>query len=169
VKGRFVYVALTSDPNPKEIVVKFTRMYGKGLHEFCAQKEYAPKLLAYERLAGDWIGVAMEFVTSACHLTKSEFRQECEQQWLGEMDKMVAAIHDADYVHGDLRLPNFIADRKKLFLIDFDWGGKEGEATFPDTTLLPILRNARNDVMITKADDIRVLQDTKKALQGYIE
>ena len=167
-KGRYIYLALTSGPKPEKIVVKFTRKYGKELHEFCANQNYSPKLLAYERLPGDWIGVAMEFVTSACHFFESEFIQECGQRWLDKMDKMVAAIHGAGYVHGDLRPPNFVVDGKKLLLIDFDWGGKEGDATFPDIELQRIIRIDRNDTMITKAHDDRVLAHTKAELQRIL-
>jgi len=138
-KGRYIYLALTSGPKPEKIVVKFMRKYRKELHEFCANQNYSPKLLAYERLPGDWIGVAMEFVTSACHFFESEFIQECGQRWLDKMDEMVAMIHGAGYVHGDLRPPNFMVDGKKLLLIDFDWGGKEGDTTFPDIELQRII------------------------------
>jgi len=161
-------MALISGPNPEKIVVKFTRKYGKELHEFCANQNYSPKLLAYERLSGDWVGVAMEFVASACYIMDSKFSQECGQQWFDKMDEMVAVIHEAGYVHGDLRPPNFVVDGKKLLLIDFDWGGKEGSATFPDIELMPILRDGRNDTMITKAHDDRVLAYTKKELQNYL-
>ena len=164
-KGRYIYVALTSGPKPEKIVVKFTRKYGKELHEFCADQNYSPKLLAYERLPGDWIGVAMEFVASACHFFESKFIQECGRRWLEEMDKMVAAIHGAGYVHGDLRPPNFVVDGKKLLLIDFDWGGNEGDAMFPDIELQRIIRIDRNDTMITKEHDQRVLMHTKAELQ----
>jgi len=164
-KGRYIYVALTSGPKPEKIVVKFTRKYGKELHEFCADQNYSPKLLAYERLPGDWIGVAMEFVASACHFFESKFIQECGRRWLEEMDKMVAAIHGAGYVHGDLRPPNFVVDGKKLLLIDFDWGGNEGDAMFPDIELQRIIRIDRNDTMITKEHDQRVLVHMKAELQ----
>jgi len=36
IKDRYIYMALTSGPNPEKIVVRFTRKYGKELHEFCA-------------------------------------------------------------------------------------------------------------------------------------
>jgi len=165
VKGRFIYVAETAGPNPEKIVVKFTRKYGRELHEFCADHLYSPKLLAYERLPGGWIGVAMEFVASACPLMESKFSQECRQQWLDEMDEMVTKMHEAGYVHGDLRPRNFMVDQKKLFLIDFDWGDKEGTAMFPDDELVPILRLGWGQLKITKEDDMRVLAYTKQKLQ----
>ena len=110
-----MYVAEASGPNSKKIVMQFTRKYGRELHEFCVEHGYSPKLLAYERLPGGWIGVAMEFVASACYFMESKLSQECRQQWFDEMDKMVVKMHGAGYVHGDLRPPNFMVDQKKLF------------------------------------------------------
>ena len=115
LRGRFIYVAETSGPKSEKIVVKFTRKYKRELHEFCAEHGYSPKLLAYESLPGGWIGMAMEFVASACYFMESKLSQECRQQWLDEMDKMVGKMHGAGYVHGDLRPPNFMVDQKKLF------------------------------------------------------
>lgn len=40
--------------------------------------------------------------------------------------------------HGDLR--HMIVDGEKRLLIDFDYGGKRGEARYTDEPLLPILR-----------------------------
>ena len=167
-KGRFVYAAMTCGPDPKMIVVKFTRKYGKDLHEFCAAQNFAPKLLAYERLPGDWIGVAMETKSSLCHVMDSKFYRECGEQWLEDMDAMVAQIHEHGYVHGNLVLRNFMVDGKKLILVDFDWGDQEGKAEFPDINLPKMLRHGRDDVMITKAHDNRVLDITKQELQKYL-
>ena len=38
-----------------------------------------------------------------------------------------------DYVHGDLRPQNIIVAENKVYIIDFDWAGKDGEATYPPT------------------------------------
>ena len=54
-------------------------------------------------------------------------------------------IDEADFhgkglvVHGGLRLANFVFAEsdgtRKMLLVDFDWGGKEGVAAFPPTIL----------------------------------
>jgi len=122
---------------------------GKSYISFVLNKDLHPS--CYERLAGDWIGVAMEFIASACHLTESEFSRECGQQWLDKMDEMVAVIHEAGYVHGDLRPPNSIVNHKKLLLIDFDWGGEEDKVTFPDILISHFFQYyPRPEMMITK-------------------
>jgi len=52
------------------------------------------------------------------------------------------------------RSPDFIVNDGKLFLIDFDRGGKEGEATFPRNRF-------HRDTRITKEHDKRVIGFTK--------
>lgn len=56
-----------------------------------------------------------------------------------------------------------------MFLIDFDWGGKEGEVYFPRGKLADGLRGEgdqydRLDQPITKEDDDRVLKMTSEEL-----
>jgi len=85
----------------------------------------------------------------------------------------VKSFHDAGFVHGDLREPNIMCDgeKEKAMLIDFDWGGKVGEAYYPTAWLSPELTNGRHDdtnPKITKEDDIRVLGNTLRGLKGLI-
>lgn len=73
----------------------------------------------------------------------------------------------------DLRFPTIIVCGDKLYWVDLaDWGGnpgKEGGATPPDIRLRLIVREGRGDVRITKANDVRVLDDAKELLKGEIE
>jgi len=57
---------------------------------------------------------------------------------------------------------------RSFFLINFDWGGNEGDAMFPDIELQRIIRIDRNDTMITKAHDHRVLAQTIAELQRHL-
>jgi len=131
-------------------------------------KEFTPKLLASEQLTGGWLGIAMEYIPSACHLAESPRLLELGQAWMKEMDRIVDELHSSGFVHGDLRLPNFLVDGERLLLIDFDWGGKEGQARFPDIELAPILRADRDDVIIRKDHDRKVLADSKRELEEEI-
>ena len=161
---RLLYVANKRDSDGKTdgtmIIVKFTKEYGKDLHYFCAQKGYAPKLLGFERLPGGWFGVAMEYFSLATTMTDSPLFRKLEETWTQKMISIVKDIHDNSYVHGDLRLPNFIIDGERLLLVDFDWGGKGGKATFPNARLQPVLRSNRQEILITKDRDKQVLADT---------
>jgi hypothetical protein len=52
-------------------------------------------------------------------------------------------------------------------LIDFDWGGTDGEVLYPTAILNDKLLEGRvsNDLRITKEDDRRVLRKTLAKLQ----
>jgi hypothetical protein len=47
-------------------------------------------------------------------------------------------------------------------VVDFDWGGKDGEVSYPMPNLNPELTQGRSsgDLRITKADDSRILSNT---------
>lgn len=77
------------------------------------------------------------------------------------MQELVQSFHDAGMVHGDLRDPNIICDDKgRLMLIDFEWAGKDGQVSYPteDLTEELLKGRTRDDLTITKEDDIRVLK-----------
>ena len=51
--------------------------------------------------------------------------------------KLVDDFHEEGLVHGDLRPEIFIfteSSPPRTIIVDFDWGGKEGEVRFPLTT-----------------------------------
>ncbi|KAF5345593.1 hypothetical protein D9756_011048 [Leucocoprinus leucothites] len=55
-----------------------------------------------------------------------------------EVEKMTRALHKGGFVHGDIRDSNLMvdpgslsSDEVKVHLVDFDWAGRIGEATYP--------------------------------------
>jgi len=111
----------------------------------------------------------MEYFPSAERILDSEGLCDYGENWLKDIDNVVKQFHAQGYVHGDLRPPNFIVNNGRLFLIDFDWGGKEGEATFPRKRLHPILREGRFETRITKEHDKRAMEYTKSHISGTIK
>jgi hypothetical protein len=163
---RFLYRATTPGPNSQDILVKFSRQYSIDLHAFCASKNHAPQLLGFRELPGGWIAIAMEYLLSAKPVLESTFLAEHGGRWMNEMDQVVEEFHAEGYVHGDLRPPNFIVDGERLVLVDFDWGGRETQATFPDAQLHQILRPNRLETRPTKQLDKFVLDYTKKNINS---
>jgi tRNA A-37 threonylcarbamoyl transferase component Bud32 len=97
------------------------------LHCFCVNQELAPKLLGFKKLTGGWIAVAMEKVdTVEVHeLQKSKFLSQLDT-WKKEIEGLVEGFHEQGFVHGDLRLANFIftnTNPPKMLLVDFNWRG----------------------------------------------
>lgn len=164
---RFLYLATTD--HDRNILLKFSKRYSKDLHEFCASIDHAPELLAFERLPGGWFGVAMEYFPEADRILDSKSLCIAGEKWLEDIDDIVRKFHAEGYVHGDLRPPNFIVNSGRVFLIDFDWGGKEGQATFPRKKLHPILQDGRWNTKISKNDDERVKEYTKLLISETIK
>lgn len=55
-----------------------------------------------------------------------------------------------------------MCEGERVYLLDFDWGGKEGEAEYPTASLNPELTEGRRsgDLKIRKEDDERILRRT---------
>ncbi|KAF8547814.1 hypothetical protein OG21DRAFT_1392989, partial [Imleria badia] len=119
----------SSSTGSGDLVIKLTRSYSPELHSFCACRNYAPKLYAYERLAGGIIAVVMEYITGK-PLT-SPAPAHLQDKWTHDLQEMVKTMHDEDYVHGDLRPPNILCVEDRVMVFDFDWGGKVGKASYP--------------------------------------
>jgi serine/threonine protein kinase len=160
--NRFLYVAETAGTNKQLILIKFARRYSIDLHEFCANSGHAPPILAFERLPGGWFAVAMEYIESGVPITHSSMLSTHRDRWIAELQDLMNSFHDKDLVHGDLRDANIICKDDSVMLIDFDWGGKEGEVSYPTLNLNGELLQGRvsGDLRITKEDDRRVLRNT---------
>ncbi|KAF8425038.1 hypothetical protein L210DRAFT_3458285 [Boletus edulis BED1] len=160
---RHVYLASSSSG---DLVVKLTRSYSPELHAFCARLGYAPTLYAYERLAGGIIAVAMEYVNGEMLAPTSD--PALQVKWITTLQGIVGNMHENEFVHGDLRPPNIMVVKDEVMLLDFDWGGKVGEARYPPVRLHPQLEEGRSmsSVDITKEDDDRVLKGTMNYIRG---
>lgn len=112
-------------------MVKFTPTYCAGMHRLLAAlpTPRAPTLHFCDRVDSvgglfvvvmDYVAPAIDTLWSAAHSTA--------------LREAVGALHAQDYVHGDIRRPNIIlVDDANLMLIDFDWGGSEGQAKYPSS------------------------------------
>jgi len=165
---RFLYIAETT-PDRETILLKFTRRYSIELHEFCASRHHAPRIVGFQSLPGDWLVIAMQYLSS--YVSPSQGDQTiidcfCEK-WIIDLQDLTQAFHKSNLVHGDLREPNILCNEEQLVLLDFHWGGKAGEVYYPDALLNSELTDGRTrtDLMITQDDDNRVLQNTINQLQ----
>ena len=147
--------------------MKFARQYAIELHAFCANSGHAPKILGFKQLAGGWFAVAMDYIFPTIHPSKSPHLVTHCANWVDTLEKLVDSFHNEGFVHGDLREPNILCEGDQVMLIDFDWGGKVGEACYPSAQLCSELVDRRVSLgsEIMKADDIRVLGNTIKKLK----
>ena len=111
--------------------------YGEVVHKFCASKKIAPELIICEQATSRFKIVVMEEVRNAKllydyiredkHKAKGLFKRKCSD--------VLEMMHDGGYCHGDFRSNNLLVvqeeDDERLYIIDFDWAGKAGEAKYP--------------------------------------
>ena len=163
---RLLYFAKTSDG--RSIILKFARRYSIELHLFCAERGHAPNILGFQRLPGDWCVVAMEHISKSVHPSESPHLGTLYKTWIRDLEKLVQSFHSVDLVHGDLREPNIICNGETVMLIDFDWGGRVGDARYPSGRLSAELTDGRTSTSpsISKDDDRRVLQNTLKRIEA---
>ncbi|KAG8899675.1 hypothetical protein FRB99_006506 [Tulasnella sp. 403] len=116
------------------VVIKFTPRYCAEAHQLLTQRGFAPRLLNRVDKMVAWKMVVMEFINGSIGL--QDLAGEERQQVIGKVKEAVKVLHDSGYVFGDLREPNIMVVRKEEgeavpILVDFDWCGKQGEATYP--------------------------------------
>ncbi|KAG2357033.1 hypothetical protein BDR07DRAFT_1188030, partial [Suillus spraguei] len=116
------------------ICIKFTK-------QFCVSQGHAPKLIAYNHLAGGWNMVIM----NSLDIDNSWFLRRpgsyrllsqiavLDRQPLKEaITSLIEGLHEAGHVHGDLRDANFVVgDHKRFMLLDFDWAGPIQNTYYP--------------------------------------
>jgi hypothetical protein len=166
---RLLFLAKTWRSGVEELIIlKFTQRYAVELHDLCAKEGHAPSILGYERLPGGWFAVAMEYVKDSVSITHSDLRTRHRDRWTEELMRLVRTFHAENFVHGDLRDANILCKDATVMLVDFDWGGKVGEATYPTLDLIPELLEGRTSdgLKITKDDDLRVLRKTLDKLSA---
>lgn len=137
------------------VVVKFVSRYSAEVHEFLAEKGYAPKLLyvgplpnAPERPSAQHVApyglslgpmqmVVMEYV-EASGSTPANARTQLEA--------VLTALHARGYVLGDLRRPNVLFNKNDdVKLIDFDWAGRYDTSVVDDLS-----EELRNEIVISE-------------------
>ena len=158
---RFLYRAKTQND---DVIVKFTRRYCTDLHQFCAKRGHAPELLGYGTVPGGWHVVVMEFVDQDISKTLAHYAPTHLDRWEEDLTRLVEEFHGEGYVHGDLRDANLIVRRgepERIILVDYDWGGKHGDVSFPSRHLHEDLAEGELESLeITKVHDHRVLRFT---------
>ena len=121
----------------KRVVVKFVEQYGENAHKVCEDAKFAPALLSCAKVTSRFCMVVMEEIEDAVELTT--FIQQCKKEEktlvVEKCKNALRELHYKGFCHGDFR-PNNILVRKtgdniRIWVIDFDWAGKIGQATYP--------------------------------------
>lgn len=136
------FAKIKSESSGRELVIKFVDRYGLEAHETLANEGMAPRLLYCGSLDGtndDRDGGGEGRLECGLYIGPLRMvvmdRIEWEDTWpedaREQVRKAIDLLHDEGFVFGDLRSPNVLFSKGKVFLIDFDWAGKVGEARYP--------------------------------------
>jgi len=125
----------------QDIVVKFVDRYGQRPHQILADEGLAPKLLycgsphfddnepSYQSISM----VVMEYVDGDTFaVAKQKMSEESVKTVRSTIRRALHLLHSHGLVFGDLRPLNVMITKDgKVKLIDFNWAGEEGQATYP--------------------------------------
>ncbi|KAH8091692.1 hypothetical protein BXZ70DRAFT_898736 [Cristinia sonorae] len=169
------FLAETEDKTSK-LVVKFVDRYGADAHRLLANAGYAPALHYFGSIdgrtpattpdvmkSGLYIGpvrmVVMEYVEGATLHDAVHDREDIPANAKQETARALSILHNAGFVFGDLRSPNVMLSKSGLKLIDFDWAGKEGVATYPRRLSkgIPWAKGVADFAPMRKAHDLEML------------
>lgn len=138
LEDKRVYRALV-DETKAPIFIKYALRYCEAAHDVASRLGFSPKLLSIGRVQ-EWWMVVMEDV-SEDYTTLAEVKsQGSDAQGIPSAVKQaLQCLHQAKYVHGDVRDVNVLVrkpgrlsvDRPQILLVDWDWAGVSGEATYP--------------------------------------
>ncbi|PIL30486.1 transporter [Ganoderma sinense ZZ0214-1] len=149
------------------VYVKLVDRYGQDVHRLLSDEGFAPKLRWFGPVCGGSSMVIMDKVdgTTIQQFIDDESGNlpELSEADLGGLDEARALLRKHGFVHGDLRPPNVMlrinSDKSNsIFLVDFDWAGKDGEVRYPNYPLNPdVLWPRKPELMvgmpITHEDD----------------
>jgi RIO1 family len=148
---KMVFLAKRSD-NSELIVVKFTDNYSEAVHRELADAGLAPALHDVQEVSGLQM-VVMGYLEKARMWDSRKDRGT--QALKDQLELVLEVLKKNGFVHGDLRAPNILVEDDKIFVLDFDWAGKAGEAKYrkipnPD---LPWPEGATLGALITAEHD----------------
>ena len=130
-KDKLLFRCSTIDHPDRTICVKFVRRYSKEAHIKCASLGFAPALQGFQTIAGGWSMVVMDFVDDSYQLLEDS---NVKGSFSSEIKEKVGSLHQAGYVHGDIRTTNMMVKKTGepgIILFDFDWAGVIGEVRYP--------------------------------------
>ena len=130
-----LYLARLGD---KEVVVKFTEQYNAEAHRLLAAHDLAPRLHAFVAVVGGLM-VVMDYLPEAQGGILKVATRPHRAGIQKAVRRALTLLHDNGLVFGDMREQNVLhirpfedgRDEDRAWLIDFDWVGKAGEATYP--------------------------------------
>ena len=156
-KDKLVFYCMEADT---PICVKFVRAYSREAHLKCSSLGFAPALRGYEKMAGGWFMVVMDFVDGQYELLDVS---ASKASFFSEIREKLTTLHQAGFVHGDIRTTNIMVKtngERGIILFDFDWAGVIGEVRYPmnvNTTEIRRPTGVRDNELILPHHDLTMI------------
>ncbi|KAF8512203.1 hypothetical protein JB92DRAFT_2535851, partial [Gautieria morchelliformis] len=145
--------------------IKFTRRYSKDAHTKCSSLGFAPALRGFQHIEGGWFMVVMDLIDEDAYERLDKVPPSDRSKFETEIRRCVHQLHDAGFVHGDIRSTNFMVPKgkgtNKIMLIDFDWTGEIGEVRYPHNVNCVGVRRPRDaydGALITTDHDLEMIE-----------
>jgi serine/threonine protein kinase len=145
-----------------EVLIKFVKRYSVEVHEYCAGKNLAPRMLGSRLLPGEWMMVVMERLDESYKMVR-DYGKTTELH--EEIERSIRELHQAHYVHGDVRDVNIMVRKENegysIKLVDLDWAGRIGMVRYPrnvgNSESLRRPEGVYDDELIKAEDDMAML------------
>jgi serine/threonine protein kinase len=134
-----------------DVVVKFTPSYHRGAHELLAAQKLAPELY-HCRWEDDveMVVVIMEFIKNGDCARPAGLPEGMRDRYVQSLRRAIKALHEKEWVFGDLRAPNVLFADDGVRLIDFDWCGTNDQALYPSSINLNHLKDIGWDLDVKR-------------------
>ena len=120
-----------------DVFIKFVHRYSEDAHLKCSELGFAPALRGFKPVPGGWYMVVMDDIDATYQELDDAYRGQDDLRTkasLEEVQQHLTKLHQAGYVHGDIRTTNIMVKKDGnpgIMLIDFDWAGEIGKVRYP--------------------------------------
>ena len=137
---KLVFRAITCSEEKTSVIIKFAPTYSARAHEILVAVQSAPALLECSGPTGGWFAVCMQDMAEPQYQRLFDWkrvphRQEQIDKVLKSVRSVVDVLHEAEFVHGDIRDTNILvdvgSDELKIVMLDFDWAGPVNDVRYP--------------------------------------
>lgn len=122
-----------------KFIVKFAEQYCTSAHlrlASCSRHAmFAPELYSTVSInQGQWTALLMEKIEGSLSLQEIRKLPPSDKSFIVQDIAMaIQRLHENNIVHGDIRFPNVLVTKNlRVYLIDFEFSGEEGTATYPN-------------------------------------
>ena len=153
----------------EDVVVTFVKQYSREAHELMNFYGYAPQLIHYEERVGgtQYTAIVMKYIANARPLdkfleyaTKYKTFNEIKEYARDSCTKALKVMHDNRFCHGKISSKSILGkikdDGVKIFIINYKWAGRQGEARYPLSADIP--EGAQPGDLITQNQDKKQLK-----------